>query len=94
MGLTLRARQVRCFAQHLLTIHKEGSKCTGISIVLCGFVGSFNLIQKLLIMLLWAFFPRDQEGEYWFWFKKLSFYSFYWHRRVQAGERVSRDGKK
>ena len=77
-----------CYLERGYLIHP---KRMGISIVLCGVVRFFTLIQKLLLMLLWASFPRDQDGDYLFWFKILSFYSSCWHGRLHAGERINRD---
>ena len=63
-------------------------KPTGISTVLCGLLQFFTLRQKLLLMFLWAFFPRDQNGDDFFWFQILSFYSSCWHGRFHAWGRI------
>lgn len=52
------------------------------------FASAFTLIQKLLLMFLCAFFPRDQNGDDFFWFQILSFYSSCWHGRFHAGGRI------
>ena len=63
-------------------------KPTGISTELCGLLQFFTLIQKLLLMFLCAFFPRDQNSDDFFWFQILSFYSSCWHGRFHAGGRI------
>lgn len=40
---------------------------------------TFYPIQNLLLMLLWAFFPKDQDGDNLLWFTILPFCNSCWH---------------